>query len=429
MINRNPKLPNRDALNFVWHGLAVIISAGILFLSACSENRMVPKTPRQHSFQDATANSFPKLKGSILSARLTRANSDSYVDLVALREDPKGTPLIEVWINNEDEKFSLDDSAGWKGQPGQKVSFMTDGNFNGDPAADLIIIEQSSSKSSAKILLNNGKGYFYSMEEFELPPIREGIERVDPVDIDRDGTRDLFFAGRNVKGANGETDKYQAQIMINDGRGHFQDATSILLPAMRPGIIGVSFADYDGDDVVDAFIIYEAGPNALLMNNGLGKLSDQTKDRLPSIGGNCLHADWADFDLDGDNDLLVVNKRISEKSKGFSQEYNYILENTGQGYFEKRTLKVLPPYPSRRVYLLDANGSNIPDAIILTQKGSQYLRGEGKWQFARESRKTLPASVHFEELTFGDVNEDGYLDIFGVTSKGKEGMLWVNRIE
>lgn len=411
-----------------WRNLAVIVSAALIFLSACSGKPFIRKAPRLQSYEDVTAKALPGLEGPILGARLLRANPDTLADLALLKKDSKGRPVVEVWFNLGNETFSLRKNSGWTGRAGEKVVFMANGFFNRDRASDLVIIERSSTgKSSARLLLNNGKGYFYSMEEFDLPPIREGIERVDPVDIDRDGTIDLFFSGRNVRGPDGKADDHQAQIMINDGKGHFQDATKILLPSMRPGIAGVSFADYDGDRVVDAFLVYENGQNAMLINNGVGKLLDQTRDRLPAVKDNSTHADWADFDMDGDNDLMVVNKAVGEKSRGHAREYSYILENNGEGFFKKRTVKALPPYPSRRVYLLDANGSDIPDAIILSRRGVHYLRGKGDWQFARESKKRLPGSGRFDELTFADVNDDGFLDIFGIT--GQQGRLWINRFE
>ncbi len=410
-------------------GLIGLLLCGILVLPACSGKRLIKKSPARQSFKDVTAQAFPGLKGNILGARLIRANHDSYADLITLRRQ-KGRAVITVWFNREDESFSPGKRSGWTSKTNDSYTFLAAGFLNRDQAGDIIIISRSSSgKTLAKLLLNNGKGYFYSLKENELPPIRQGIERVELVDIDNDGAPDLFFTGRKVLDAKGKVDKYQAQVMVNNGKGGFQDVTSLLLPPLRPGIIGVSFADYNGDEVNDVYLVYERGANALLINNGVGQLRDESSERLPIIRGESLHADWADFDMDGDNDLMVATKSIDARDRGFSREYNYVLENTGQGYFAKHTLKVLPPYPSRRIYLLDANGSDIPDAIILSQRGTHYLRGLGKWRFARESKKRLPASTRFKEMSFADVNDDGYLDIFGVTAKGGEGRLWINRFD
>jgi len=152
-------------------------------------------------------------------------------------------------------------------------------------------------------------------------------------------------------------------------------------------------------------------------------------DLLPDIVGQSRFADWADFDQDGDNDLLVVNHSIDPKSRSYEDEHSYALVNNGTGYFRKGPLRVLPRAATRAVYLLDANGDEIPDMIILSSKGIHYLRGLGEWRFLKESRRRLPLNVDFDELTFTDINADGHLDFFGVSQKDGEGHLWLNTFE
>jgi hypothetical protein len=133
--------------------------------------------------------------------------------------------------------------------------------------------------------------------------------------------------------------------------------------------------------------------------------------------------------MDGDNDLLVVNEEIHPPDQAYENEFNYVLVNTGNGYFRKGPLRMFPAYPSRAVYLLDANGDDIPDIIILSSQGIHYLRGLGKWRFLKESARRLPANLHFDELTFADVNNDGHLDFFGILQEDRRGRLWVNQFE
>ena len=108
----------------------------------------------------------------------------------------------------------------------------------------------------------------------------------------------------------------------------------------------------------------------------------------------------------GANDLLVVNTSMRSRDPSHSREFCYMLVNQGRGYFKKGPLKVLPQYPSRGVYLLDANGSEIPDILILSSRGIHYLQGRGKWQFWKESRRRLPENVRFRELIFADIDDD-----------------------
>ncbi|MBI5427170.1 MAG: VCBS repeat-containing protein [Nitrospinae bacterium] len=306
------------------------------------------------------------------------------------------------------------------------IVFIAAGDLDGDRADDLVLIGRSGKGSVAKLLFNNKKGYFYEKEGAFLPPVHKGMERVDLVDLDRDGDIDLFFSGTNVTGPDGKPDERQAQIMINNGKGRFSDASGDLLPPLAPGIVYASFADYDGDAVADVFLVYRSGQNALLVNNGLGKFSDESAQALPKIPGRNLHADWADFDGDKDNDILVVTAGIDDAFRDYPSEYCYVLENDGRGRFTKRPLKVLPNVPSRRVYLLDADGNKTVDAIILTQRGPHFLKGVGKWGFSLETRKGLPGFFPVSEMAFGDFDGDGFLDIFVIDAKTGKGRLWID---
>ena len=161
----------------------------------------------------------------------------------------------------------------------------------------------------------------------------------------------------------------------------------------------------------------------------MGQFSDKTDWLLPRILDQSTHADWADFDLDGDNDLLVTNKVIKRHHQSYSRETCYFLENDGHGQFSKRSFKKLPLVPSSRVYLLDANGTGIPDIIILTDRGPHYMIGRGDWGFSVETKKRLPETSPMKEITFGDINGDGFLDLLGTSARNNDLKLWLNRVE
>ena len=296
--------------------------------------------------------------------------------------------------------------------------------MNSDGGDDLILILGSSENPKMQILFNNKKGYFYPKEEGRYS-LRRGIEKVIPVDLDGDGDRDLFCFGNMIKQL---AKKYhQTMVWINKGDGNFENLTSLLMPTLPAGIRDASFADYDGDGVVDIFLVYGKGQNRLLINNGVGKFSDRTSSSLPRILDDSMHADWADFDQDGDNDILVVNRSIHKKYRRYSAETNYFLENKGGGIFRKRTHKILPRFPSQKVYLLDGNGNNHPDALILTAEGVYYFQGYGKWQFSDETIRRLPRFKKFDQMVFGDINQDKFLDLFGWSRQA--GRLWLNRFD
>ena len=237
---------------------------------------------------------------------------------------------------------------------------------------------------------------------------------MEAVDFDHDGDLDLFFYGKRVLNPEGRADRNQSQTFINNGKGDFQDLSDLLLPPLPPGIAGASIADYDGDGTRDIFLIYERGRNRLLFNNSLGKFTDNTSSYLPAIQGESAHADWADFDGDGDNDLLVVNRRMAPKGRALSKETSYFLENDGNGRFTKRPHKMFPRLPTSRVYLLDANGNGIPDALILSGGKTHYFQGKGKWKFSVETVKREGSSFTGKIKSSSPKTEISYFSAPGI---------------
>ena len=399
----------------------------ILFISACGSiskplrRNPVGHNPLTQSFRDATRFlSIEKL--SIAQASFLLANQDSLSDLAILN---KSKSKLYILLNQGGKGFLKKMPAGqWILNSKEKIKFFTTADLNSDGGDDLILILGTSENLKMQILFNNKKGYFYSKKDGSYS-LRPGIEKVIPVDLDGDGDRDLFYFGNMIKPLG---KKYtQTMVWINKGDGNFENLTSLLMPVLSAGIQDASFADYDGDGVVDIFLVYEKGQNRLLINNGVGKFSDRTSFGIPRILDDSMHADWADFDHDGDNDILVVNRSIHKKYRRYSGETNYFLENKGGGNFRKRSHKILPRLPSQKVYLLDGNGNNHPDALILTTKGVYYLQGYGKWQFSDETIRRLPRFKKFDQMVFGDINQDQYLDLFGWSSQ--TGRLWLNRFD
>ena len=394
----------------------------ILFLSACGGPKaQVADNPASQRFRDATR-LFPIEKISIALASFLRANQDSRYDLAILSQSQQEFFIL---LNQGKKGFLKNPAGQWTRNNKEKINFFAAADLNRDGGDDLILILGGSENPKTRILINNKKGYFYPKEKEGVYDLRSGIQNVVPVDLDGDGDKDLFYFGNNLKSP--AKNKYQTMLLINKGKGNFENLTSLLMPELPPGIRDASFADYDGDGVVDVFLVYSKGQNRLLINNGVGKFSDRTSSNIPRILDDSMHADWADFDQDGDNDLLVVNRSIHKIYRGHNKETNYFLENTGGGNFRKRSHKTLPRVPSKKAYLLDGNGNTCPDALILTAEGVYYLQGRGKWQFSDETMRRLPRFKMFDQMTFGDINRDRFLDLFAWSRKSSR--LWLNRLD
>lgn len=395
----------------------------------CSQKRGIAKKPDLQFFQDVTHRYLPHNKVSLHGAVFARVDRNPGADLIWFVSTPDKGSQIKILLNKGKNGIGRNKGSHKVQHVDESIRFLAAGDVDGNGADDLILITSATEKGSAKILFNNGKGYFSLRPKVVLPFILRSIERVDLLDLDMDGDVDLIFTGRRVLSENGKLHEHQGQVLINNGRGEFVDETRLLWPKLPPGIVATSIADYDGDGLPDIFLVYGKGQNRLLMNNGVGRFVDKTDSLLPRILGQSTHADWADFDLDGDNDLLVTNRAIRKRYQSYPGETCYFLENDGHGRFRKKSNKKLPSVPAFRVYLLDANGTGIPDAIILNKDGPYYMVGKGKWEFSVETDKRLPEKNAMKDMTFGDINGDGFLDVLGITAKNSNPRLWLNRVK
>ena len=401
-----------------------LISWLLIFLlfSACGGgNHHVADNPASQRFRDATR-LLPIVNPSIAHASFLRANQDNLSDLAVLS---KTKSELYILINQGKKGFLKKKAGQWTQKNKEEINFFAAADLNSDGGDDLVLILGGKKNPKTRILFNNKKNYFYSKEKEGVYPLTPGMEKVIPVDLDGDGDKDLFYFGSSLKTSARKS--FQTMILINKGNGRFEDLTSLLMPSLPSGIRDASFADYDGDGVIDIFLVYSKGQNRLLLNNGVGKFFDRTSLRMPRILDDSMHADWADFDQDGDNDLLVVNRFINKIYRGYPEETNYFLENMGGGNFKKRSHKILPRLPTAKVYLLDGNGNTRPDALILTSKGVYYLQGRGRWNFSDETRHRLPRYKQFDQMTFGDIDQDQFLDLLAWS--GKSSRLWLNRFD
>ncbi len=414
-------------INFLWLTKVVIIALVFSFTISCSQRAGIAKKPRQQFFQNVTKSYLPDSKVTPQGVTFAKVDRQIGKDLIwFFSKKNKGTEL-KILLNKGIYGIGRIKNSSRVQHLDENVSFLTAVDMNRDGVDDLVLITSLENKRVAKILFNNGKGYFYSKPGVELPSIAPSIERVDLLDLDQDGDIDFLFTGSRPLGDKRKNKNRQSQILINNGRQKFEDATALLWPDLPVGIVDTSIADYDNDGFPDIFLVYSSGQNRLLMNNGVGKFIDKTDWLLPRILDQSTYADWADFDLDGDNDLLVTNNSIEKHYQSYSKEMSYFLENDGYGRFNKRSSKKLPSVQASRVYLLDANGTGIADAIILNKKRIYYLVGKGKWNFSLETKKRFSEISPMKEIVFGDINGDGFLDLLGIETNNNP-KLWLNRV-
>ena len=230
-------------------------------------------------------------------------------------------------------------------------------------------------------------------------------------DFDNDGDLDIVTSDYDPSG--------QLRMFRNDGPKGFTDVTSAANLDGITGGLNLNQADFNNDGFVDIFVMRggwfgEAGqhPNSLLRNNGDGTFDDVTY--MAGLGDRdrpSQTSSWADYDLDGDLDLLIGNEPCG---KLFSPCQLY--RNNGDETFtyvsEKAGVEV--EAFTKAVVWGDFNNDRWPDFYISNFDGPNYLfKNNGDGTFTDVAQKwgvSLP-KVSFP-CWFWDYDNDGKLDLF-----------------
>ncbi len=239
-------------------------------------------------------------------------------------------------------------------------------------------------------------------------------------DLDADGDLDLYI---------GRDRGWLAQILLNDGTGHF---TGTEIPGSDNATMTGAFADFDGDLDLDLFIgatitdtdgtgvmsgeVTSGDGDQFLLQDDAGTFVEAT-DRLPpdDISGWTFQGSPIDYDLDGDLDLYLAH------DWGAYIQPNRMLRNDGDARFTRD-----PDCACELVmYAMgaavgDANDDTLPDLFVTDIGGPNLLINLGDATFA-DATLALgavippePDSLTSWSTTFVDLDQDAVMDLFAV---------------
>lgn len=211
-------------------------------------------------------------------------------------------------------------------------------------------------------------------------------------DVDGDGDLDLAII---IEGGGSHA------LALNDGRGSFTLA-SPGFPSSEADGEDAEFADYDGDGDLDIVIVSENRlVNEMYLNDGAGRFTN-VSGRLPLQGwSNAL----AVMDLNGDGalDLLVGNYGTEG-----------VMINDGDGYFRDGTDQYWPDTPDDRtqdIELVDVDGDGDLDVAVANEGQNRlYLNEAGRLADATEGRLPIREDES-REYRAADVDSDGDMDL------------------
>lgn len=197
---------------------------------------------------------------------------------------------------------------------------------NGDGLQDLYVVSGGYHNYTPedvllqdRLYLGDGKGNFAKATD-ALPEMNVSKSCVRETDVNGDGFLDLFVGGRVIPGRYPETP--QSYLLINDGKGHFNDKTSSIAPSLqKTGMVtDAAWLDLNGDNKKDLVVIGEWMPVTVYVNAN-GKLENKTSKYFDKV-----YRGWwnklltGDFNHDGKTDLVIGNMGLNTLCKATDAE-------------------------------------------------------------------------------------------------------------
>lgn len=172
-------------------------------------------------------------------------------------------------------------------------------------------------------------------------------------------------------------------------------------------------ADFNGDGILDMAVCSVTGELRVLLGNGTNfVLTGQDL----QLGGAPLWMAGADFDGDGDEDLVVV------RTQGSTSD---VWLNDGTGTFTAGPVLAIPDNPFA-VVAGDINGDTFPD-IVVTVPTTPEIRiylGDGTGAFPSVLQIAMPGGGKAFNVQIGDVTRDGIVDLMVVDPGTDRLLVW-----
>ncbi len=247
-------------------------------------------------------------------------------------------------------------------------------------------------------------------------------------DLNNDGLQDIIFAGNQVS----------SRVYLNQGNFKFKDITSNFEGLTNNQWFGsVTVVDINSDGWPDVYLTATTSKdpqkrkNRLWVNNGVKNGMDPTFTEMAEKYGIAdtsysTNATFFDYDLDGYLDLYILNNTVTQRMNAFYRQKivdgsaannDKLYHNNGNGTFTDVTKQAGIVYEGYGLGLAvgDVNKDGYPDIYISNDFMSNDLLyiNQGDGTFKNEIKKYISyQSKSSMGDDMADVNNDGYPDIF-----------------
>ncbi|UCE18936.1 MAG: VCBS repeat-containing protein [Gemmatimonadota bacterium] len=266
---------------------------------------------------------------------------------------------------------------------------------------------------------NGGRDVFVALLDFSpFTRVTDGVVVTDGglsvgacwVDYDGDDLPDLYV----VNDGNDEISRNNF-LYHNEGDGTFTRVHDQPMANDGASSYGASWADYDNDGDIDVVLAnFKGYANVLYVNDGFGHFTADVANPISQDAAGSTSPSWIDYDLDGDLDLFIANS--SNDLDEYPPFENFLYRND-EGTFTRITTGDLVTL-ARHTYGncwgdYDSDGdpdlvnsNNMPEPLDL-------FRNDGSGTFTRLPTDVFGSvSANGGGAAWADYDNDGDLDLF-----------------
>lgn len=239
-----------------------------------------------------------------------------------------------------------------------------------------------------------------------------------------------FFNGRSISAGDYNQDSFVDVVIGGKGKVSLfknlngklflrQDLVVGVNPETR--FVNVALVDLNSDSVLDIYAsTFEEGDFILFGNDDLSGFS-RPSEAVPATPGITNAVAFADFDKDGDMDILQGKFYIGAATEfPHSRSFNWLLLNQN-GSFQTRQFKERVHGETQSLLAADIDDDNITDVIVGNDfaPSNSFFRGGVGGTFEELNARDIPVSTRYSmSLDTADINNDLRMDLFIVNISG-----------
>ncbi|WP_339901115.1 VCBS repeat-containing protein [uncultured Cyclobacterium sp.] len=335
---------------------------------------------------------------------LTKAdvNGDGLEDIFIGGEAGQAAAL---WLQNKAGAFSKKNTPAFEVDKDYQDTNASWADFNGDGSLDLYVASggygefmPKDKRLQDRVYFNDGKGNL-TRSIHSLPEMLISTGAIAVHDVNKDGFPDIFIGARVIPGRYPETPG--SLLLINDGKGGFLDKTAEWFPELSNlGLItDAQWADLDLDGIAELIVIGEWLPISVYKIEGqkLQNVSQAFFAEELSGWWNSLHI--SDLNADGRPDLVVGNLGLNSQ------------------------VKVSPEQPAEMHYK-DFDNNGAVDPIL-----SFYIQGKSYPYLTRDELLHQMAGMRTRFTDYETFAEAGLENIFSKEDIASAAHLKANHLE